>query len=253
MIDAYKNAEEGKEHGNIIWQPNELKNLIEYANSKNLLIHTHAYGDGACKAMLDAYIASNDTNKNEYRNCLGHVRNIQREDIKRAAENKIAISENLLWHSDSDESIPSEAKQKQGILSHITEENYYKGYPMKSLIDNGVVVSSSTDAPAAAFCTGKIQNVIEIATTGIAPETNSQAFTPSELLTVKEVLKCLTINGAWQLGLENERGSIKVGKYADFLLLDKNILNYQGEQLRTIHNVKILNTYFEGKNVFEGK
>ena len=196
MIDAYKNAEEGKEHGNIIWQPDELKNLIEYANSKNLLIHTHAYGDGACKAMLDAYIASNDSNKKEYRNCLGHVRNIQREDIKRAAENKIAIAENLLWHSDNDESIPSEAKQKQGVLSHISEENYYKGYPMKSLIDNGVVVSSSTDAPAAAFCTGNIQNVIEIATTGIAPETNSQAFTPSELLTVKEALKCLTINGA---------------------------------------------------------
>ena len=95
--------------------------------------------------------------------------------------------------------------------------------------------------------------MIEVATTGIIPEENAKPFTPSELLTVKDALKALTINGAWQIGLENERGSIKVGKYADFLLLDKNILNYQGEQLRTIHNVKILNTYFEGKNVFEGK
>ena len=121
---------------------------------------------------------------------------------------------------------------------------------MKSLIDNGVIMSSSTDSPVAAFCDGNIQNIIEIATTGIAPDSGAKAFAQSELLTVKEALKALTITGAWQLGLENDRGSIKIGKYADFIVLDKNFLNYQGDQLRTIHNTKILNTYFEGKNVF---
>ena len=196
MFDPYNNVASGKEHGNIVWQQDELNELVKYANSKNIMVHTHTYGDAACNALLNAYIASNKDNSGEFRNSLGHARNIKADDIKRAAENKIPIAENLVWHTDLDESNPSEAMQKQSILSHISQDNYYSGYPMKSLIDNGVVVSSSTDAPAAVYCTGNIQNVIEVATTGIIPEENAKPFTPSELLTVKNALKALTINGA---------------------------------------------------------
>ena len=36
MLDEYKYAEPGKEHGNIIWEPDELNALVEYANSKDI-------------------------------------------------------------------------------------------------------------------------------------------------------------------------------------------------------------------------
>ena len=127
---------------------------------------------------------------------------------------------------------------------------YYSGYPMKSLMANGVIMSSSTDAPAAEYVEGSIMNVLEVAVTGITPGDGAQPFAVNELLTVREGLKALSINGAWQLGLEKDRGSIKVGKCADFVILDKNILDYQGEELRTIGKTKILNTYFEGENVY---
>lgn len=246
----YKNADEGKEHGNIIWNQDELNAIVEYANRNNLLIHTHAYGDAACKSTLDAYIASNKSNNNEYRNCLAHVRNIQNEDILRAAKNRVPISENLIWHTDYNDKDASEKEIKDTIIGNIGEDYYYSGYPMKTLLDNGVIMSSSTDAPAAAFIEGSIMNVIEVATTGTYSDVSASPFVKDELLTVKEALKVLTINGAWQLGLENERGSIKEGKYADFVILDTNFLNYEGEQLRTIHNVKILSTYFEGQEVY---
>ena len=253
IIGEYNNAESGKEHGNIIWNQEELNAITQYANGKDILIHTHSYGDAACKATLDAYIASNKANGSEYRNCLAHVRNIQSADVIRAAENKIPIAENLIWHTDYNESDPDDFATKQYILGYVPEDIYYSGYPMKSLIENGVVMSSSTDAPAAESVVGSIVNVLEIATTGIAPQDNGKAFGKNELLTVREALKSLTINGAWQLGLENERGSVKAGKYADFVILDKNILDYEGEQLRTIGDTKILNTYFEGENVYSAK
>lgn len=249
----YKYPIDGKTHGNIIWEPSELNALTSYANKKGLTIHTHSYGDAACKATIDAYIKSNQDNKTQYRNCLAHVRNITDEDIIRAAENKIPITENLFWHTDYNEKDPESKMIKDYLVDNMGEDYYYSGYPMKSLMDKGVIMSSSTDAPAALEFEPSILNVIEVATTGMAPEDDGQPFAVEELLTIKEVLMSLTINGAWQLGLENERGSIKVGKYADFVILDKNILNYQGEQLRTIHNAKILNTYFEGENVFEAK
>ena len=98
-----------------------------------------------------------------------------------------------------------------------------------------------------------ILNVIEVATTGKAYNNDAEPFAVQELLSVKEALKALTIDGAWLLGLENERGSIKVGKYADFVVLDKNFLHFEGEDLSTIHNAKILNTYFEGEKVYTSK
>lgn len=251
LIDGYKTYEEGKEHGNIIWTEEELNSIVKYANSKGIIVHTHAYGDGACRAMLDAYINSNKENSGSFRNCLAHVRNIKLDDVIRAGQNKIPITENLIWHTDVDATDPIQKAMRDYVLNYVPESIYYSGYPMKTLIENGVITTSSTDAPAAESVIGSIMNVIEVATTGIAPQdTNSTAFNETELISVRQALKALTINGAWQLGLEKERGSIKTNKYADFVILDTNFLDYKGEQLRSIHNAKILNTYFEGESVY---
>ena len=68
-----------------------------------------------------------------------------------------------------------------------------------------------------------------------------------ELLTRQQTLQALTINGARQLFLEEERGSIKEGKYADFLLIDQDVLTCDVGKIR---DTKVVNTYFEGKRVY---
>ena len=64
----------------------------------------------------------------------------------------------------------------------------------------------------------------------------------------KEFLRSLTIEGAYQMYTEKTRGSIAVGKYADFILIDQDVLRCDEKQL---HNTKVLKTYFEGKCVYE--
>lgn len=254
MIDEYPNPEKGKEHGNIVWQPDELNEIVKYANSKNILVHTHSYGDGATKAMLDVYINANNSLGKKYRNTLGHVRNITKEDIRRASENGIGIAENLIWHAMD---IPDDENYEATIET--AKSNYPKGifesgYPMKSLLDAGITVSSSTDAPAAETLEGNILNILSVATTGLSPDKdNTVPYNTSELLTVREALKCLTINGAKNMGIDDKTGSIKVGKNADFVILDTNFLDYTGADLRKIHNAKIKDVYFEGKNVYNNK
>ena len=246
----YKNPLPGKEYGNIIWDQAELDAIVAYANHKGITVHTHSFGDAACTAMIDSYINSNELNNKQFRNSLDHVRNIKSEDIDRCAKNNIPVAANLIWHYDY--SIYDEESKaiREKVMDNMGEDYYMAGYPMKSLVDKGVLVSSSTDAPAAMDIEGNIMNVIEVATTGKAYNNTADAFAVQELLSVKQALKALTIDGAWLLGLENERGSIKVGKYADFVVLDTNFLNYQGSELNTIHNAKILNTYFEGEKVY---
>ena len=68
-----------------------------------------------------------------------------------------------------------------------------------------------------------------------------------ELITREQALNALTIAVAKQMFLENERGSIKTGKYADFLLVNKDVLTCPETE---IHEAKPAATYFEGKKVF---
>ncbi|MCQ2751912.1 MAG: amidohydrolase family protein [Coriobacteriales bacterium] len=253
LMQEYPFAEKGQEHGNIVWKQEELNALVKESNSQGLTVHTHAYGDAACQAIINSYINASKELGKENINTIGHVRNITKEDIQRCADNKIGIAENLIWHSTTLQEGEYVELLHMALSSTLPDGIYESGYPMKSLLDAGVNVASSTDSPCGESLEGNIFNVIETATTGMDVGKDSIAFAPSELLTVREVLNALTIEGAKQLGFGDTTGSIKVGKNADFIIIDTNFLDYTGEKLRTIHNSKVEAVYFEGKEVYTNK
>ncbi|MCQ2796770.1 MAG: amidohydrolase family protein [Bacilli bacterium] len=239
------------DHGNIIWSPEELAKLVLKANQLGLNVHTHTFGDAACHFTIDAYIEAEKQLGKHFNNSLAHVKNIQDSDISRVALHKIGVASNMIWHSTSIENDEHYQENFDFMAALYPEGAYANGYPMKSFIKKGARICSSTDAPCGEKVKGNIQNIIEVATTGIDPEFNGVSFNTDELLTVKEALDCLTINGAEQLGIEDKCGSIKVNKNADFVILDKNFLNYtELNDLRSIHNANIENVYFEGNVVF---
>ena len=88
---------------------------------------------------------------------------------------------------------------------------------------------------------------MEIAVTGVYHAENAKPWWTEECLTREQALTALTINCAKQMFIEDERGSISTGKYADFLLVDKDVLTCP---VTEIHEAKPAATYFEGKKVF---
>jgi len=90
-------------------------------------------------------------------------------------------------------------------------------------------------------------SIMEIAVTGVYYPENAKAWWTDELITREQAIASLTINVAKQMFLENERGSISNGKYADFLLVNKDVLSCPETE---IHTAKPAATYFEGKKVF---
>jgi len=70
---------------------------------------------------------------------------------------------------------------------------------------------------------------------------------PEASITVEEALTMLTINGAWTMNRENEAGSITEGKYADFIVLDRNWFEIPTSD---VADTKVLKTVFEGKVVY---
>ena len=146
----------------------------------------------------------------------------------------------MLWHH-ADKEIQEE------LLRILPEGMKDKGYPMKSFFDHGINFSSHSDFPALCGSPDDPFGIMEIVVTGIYQPEQSSPWWTEELLTREQALNALTINVAKQMFLENERGSISTGKYADFLLVDKDVLTCP---VNEIHTAKPAATYFEGKKVF---
>lgn len=219
------------------WSEEELTYLTHKANANGLTIHIHSMGNKGVNRVVNAFI---NGSKDEMRNTLVHVYSVNPADYKRMAEHNIYVTEGILWHHATDE-------LQADLLKILPAEMADKGYPMKSYFDNGVTVSSHSDFPALSGSPDDPFGIIEIMLTGVHYPEKSKAWWTEELITREQAITALTINVAKQMFLENERGSIRTGKFADFLFVNKDVLSCP---VTEIHTAKPAATYFEGKKVF---
>lgn len=226
-------------HGTALWSEQDMINLVKDANNKGLTVHTHALGDGAVHRCVVAYSLSG---KDEMRNAIVHLRNVSQEDYAVIKEHNIAVAENMNWHCFTNKA----AEHYETFLPHTYA---YDAYPIKSFFDHGILVSQCTDTPADDGINNPFHCMF-VAITGTNEPGMTTPWQPAELIDRYQFLQAATYNGAWQLHLEKERGSIEAGKYADFVILDKNVLTCDAQELL---NVKVLKTFFEGQEVFTAK
>ena len=219
------------------WTEDEFTDITRKANEKGFTMHVHVLGNKAVNRTVNAFI---NGGKDEMRNTLVHLRNINQSDYERMAKHNIHVTAGMLWHHATDESLPE-------LLSALPEGLSDKGYPMKSFFDYGVNVSSHSDYPALSGSPDDSFGIMEITVTGVYYPEKSKPWWSEELLTREQALTALTINCAKQMFIEDERGSISKGKYADFLLVDKDVLTCP---VTEIHTAKPEGTFFEGKKVF---
>ena len=227
--------------GVVLWSEEELTDITRKANEKGVTVHTHVMGNKGVNRIVSAYV---NGGKDEMRNTLVHVHSVYPEDYKRMADHNIYVTEGMLWHHFSND------KQELLKAGYVPVGMETKSYPMKSYFDHGINMSSHSDFPALSGSPDDPFGIMEVAVTGVYYPEQAKPWWPEELLTREQALQALTINVAKQMFIENERGSISTGKYADFLLLTKDVLECP---VTEIHEAKPAATYFEGKKVFENK
>jgi len=219
------------------WSEEELTEITRKANAKGITMHVHVMGNKGVTRIVNAYI---NGGKKEMRNTLVHVHGVSEPDYQRMADNNIYVTSGMLWHH-------ADAEGRE-YLNHVLPESMKgKGYPLKSFFDHGVNVSSHSDFPALSNSPDDPFGIMEITLTGVYYKEDGTPWWTEECLTREQALTALTINVARQMFLEDERGSIKEGKYADFLLVTKDVLTCP---VTEIHEAKPAATYFEGKKVF---
>jgi predicted amidohydrolase YtcJ len=109
---------------------------------------------------------------------------------------------------------------------------------MKSIIEAGIVLASGSDCPV------EEPNVIM----GLHALVDRNGFIPEQCISIEDALKSYTINAAYAAFEENVKGSIEVGKLADFVILDRNPLEVSKDKIKDIH---VVETIIRGKKVFK--
>ncbi len=228
--------------GIVNWTEQQVADITRQANSKGLSMHIHTMGDSAVALAVGAYSAGG---QDAMRNTVVHVRNVMPNDWQRMADHNIYAVAGMHWHHLYKD--VAEMVEQAQIVDKIYAQ---QAYPIKSFFDYGINVSSHTDYPALSGSPDDPFGIMEVAVLGVLDAASEEPFWTDELVARKQVITALTINCAKQMFIENERGSIKTGKYADFILVDKDVLDEVACPDNEIHTAKVNATYFEGKRVF---
>jgi predicted amidohydrolase YtcJ len=204
---------------------------------KGFQMCTHAIGDSANRVMLKIY-ASVLKGKNDKRWRIEHSQIVADEDVHYYGDYNIIPSVQPT-HATSD---MSWAGQRLGA------QRLKTAYANKRLLDQNGWMPLGTDFP--------VENINPLYTFYAAVERKdlkgmpAKGFQMNNALSRVETLKGMTIWAAKANFEEKEKGSIEPGKYADFVILDQDIMKINGAD---ITKVKVLNTYINGEKVYEKK
>ena len=241
LLEPYSNGSFGTDN----WKPDDMNCVVTAANKAGLLVHTHAYGDAAARQTVYAYEISNRENNQSYRNSIAHAPYIADEDIQRIANLGIGISGSGNW------GIGRSEKDNEYMEALLGYDRYHNYYIVDKWAEYGVKAGMSTDKPCADGYAEDVFDYIGVLTTGVDYREGHAAPAKREKwVSVEDAIRMMTINGAWSLDADELRGSIEVGKYADFILADGNPFE---TELNEIHTINVSETYFEGRRVFARK
>ena len=134
----------------------------------------------------------------------------------------------------------------------VSEDQFNRFWRFKSLQDAGVTQTWGSDFPASGAGMLGMSPVVhmQIGMTRQDLDGADQPIQPmeSERVELPVLIRGYTIDAAYQLHMEDQIGSIEVGKKADLVVLEKNLFDVP---VHEIHKVKVSSTYIDGKQVFE--
>jgi len=223
--------------GFLLSSPQHFEQVAKMIADKGFQMCTHCIGDSASRTILKIYAAALK-GKNDRRWRIEHAQIVSPEDVKYFGDYNIIPSVQPT-HATSD---------MYWAAKRLGPERIKNGYIYKQLLNQNGWEPLGTDFP--------IESINPMYTFYAAVERQdlkgypSGGFQPENKLSREEALKGMTIWAAKSNFEEKEKGSIEPGKYADFVILDQDIMTAKGSALP---HVKVLKTYLNGEKVYERK
>lgn len=201
---------------------------------------SHAIGDRANREILDRYeyaIKALPNKANDHRFRIEHAQHLHPDDIPRFAELNVIPAMQAI-HMSSD---------RPWAIVRLGEKRIKEGaYMWQALLQSGVPIVNGTDVPVEPI--NPIASFYASVSRKTLKGTPETGYEPEQKMTRAQALKSYTLDAAYGAFEEDIKGSISVGKLADFTIFDKDIMTIDEDE---ILNTKVDMTIFDGEVVYE--
>lgn len=216
LLGRYRHADT---RGLVRVEADELYDLSVGARDAGLRVCTHAIGDAAIEGVLDAYERLERPGQR-----IEHFGLPTPQQIERARRlGAIVVPQTAFIES-----------LGTNFRRHLTEEYLARCYPVRSMLDAGLVVALSSDAPVVP----DDNPLVGIQAAVTRRDAEHELIAEDEAVRVDEALYAYTMGGALASGDEENRGSLTPGKFADLIVLERNPLEVEAEELTQIRVVR---------------
>lgn len=224
--------------GVLMYDSKKFAAFVTAADKAKLLVHTHAIGDLAVTETLNGIETARKANGNNIiPHSITHIQFAQPSDFDRFKELNVPASLQLLWAF-------GDVTTVDIVEPYIDPAIYKWQYPARSLLQAGALICGASDWPVSSA------NPFEAIYNAETRLGSLGVLDSTQCMPRIDMVYAYTINSAKLLMMDKSIGSIEPGKYADMILVDRDILTVSPEAMR---DTKVLWTMFEGKIVYKEK
>ncbi len=230
--------------------------LVRRFHLAGFAVHIHTIGDVAVRTAIDAIEAARAADGvATQHDALAHVQLAHPDDVVRIGRDHLYVAFTYAWATTEPEYDLSVIPFIDKVIGNDyaalhPKDGFYENnaYPARSVKSAGGTLIAGSDAPVDTDDPRPFVNMA-VAVTRRAP--GLPALNPRQSIEIRDVLDAYTINGARYLNIDSDAGSIEVGKSADLIVVDQDILALADRgRADDIARTRVLSTWFMGQEVY---
>jgi predicted amidohydrolase YtcJ len=233
LLEPYSDDSENR--GLPFWTAEELFTFTKKANDMGFPVGIHAIGDSGNRMSLDAFEKAQGGRPSKLRNRVEHAQIISLDDIPRFAELGV-IASMQPTHATSDMNMAED---------RIGPDRIKGGYAWRRLLDSGAVLASGSDFPVE--LPNPFYGLYAAVTRQDRDGMPEGGWYIDQGLTRAEALHSFTLAAAYAAHQEDRMGSLEPGKWADFIIVDRDYFDIPNSE---IDDIQVIETWVGGERVF---